>query len=218
MKTIFAYLVLLGILSTPLSAESITPFVPKDYTALQGMPGFSKEALELHLKLYRGYVDQTNQILTLLQAMTTPQEPIYATLKRHLMWEYDGMRLHEQYFDNLGGHGTTLDPQSSLFGALVANFGDYKRWEEDFKATGAMRGIGWAVLYRDPVSGRLVNAWINEHDKGHLAGGSPILIMDVFEHAYLPDYGLNRKAYIEAFFDNINWTLVEHRYLDETSH
>jgi Fe-Mn family superoxide dismutase len=76
-----------------------------------------------------------------------------------------------------------------------------------------MRGIGWAVLYRDPQTGRLINMWINEHDVAHLAGGSPILIMDVFEHAYMPQYGLDRAKYIEAFFENIDWDIAAQRFM-----
>jgi Fe-Mn family superoxide dismutase len=97
---------------------------------------------------------------------------------------------------------------------LEDNFVSYDNWAADFRATGAMRGIGWVVLYEDPQSGRLVNAWINEHDVGHLAGGKPLLVMDVFEHAYIPDYGLKRKDYIDAFFKNIDWHTVEARLGD----
>ena len=75
-----------------------------------------------------------------------------------------------------------------------------------------MRGIGWVVLYLDPQSGRLFNVWINEHEVEHLAGCNPLLVMDVFEHAYITDYGLNRKGYIEAFFKNLDWGVVEGRY------
>jgi len=202
--------------SISLLGEPDQPFVPKDYSHLIGMPGFSHEALNTHFKLYQGYVTQTNRLLALLKELQTSdkqQTICYAEVKRHLMWEYDGMRLHEDYFDNLGGKQTSLNPDSPLYQALIQQFGSYKNWEEDFKATGAIRGIGWAIFYRDPMSGKLINAWIEEHDTGHLAGGTPLLIMDVFEHAYLIDYGLERKKYIEAFFNNINWPVVEKRFL-----
>ena len=75
-----------------------------------------------------------------------------------------------------------------------------------------MRGIGWVILYRDPKDGRLINTWINEHDVGHLAGGSPLLVLDVWEHAYITQYGLNRAKYIEVFFNNIDWDEVNQRY------
>jgi Fe-Mn family superoxide dismutase len=125
-------------------------------------------------------------------------------------WEFDGMRLHEYYFENLGGKAA-LNKAGKLSQKLAQEFGSYENWEKDFKGTGAMRGIGWAILYLDNLSGRLINQWINEHDTGHLAGCSPILIMDVFEHAFMLDYGLKRADYIEAFFKNIHWEAVESR-------
>jgi Fe-Mn family superoxide dismutase len=94
---------------------------------------------------------------------------------------------------------------------LAECFGSVDGWEKDFRATGAMRGIGWTVLYQDSVDGRLINFWINEHDEGHPAGCTPILIMDVFEHAFMLDYGLKRADYIVAFFKNIDWKAAEAR-------
>lgn len=191
-----------------------TPFTPKDYSSLIGMPGFDEKPLLLHFKLYQGYVNRTNELLTLLKDFRLNESfksPCYADIKRRLMWEYDGMRLHEYYFDNLVKGGKPLPIDSELYRELVAEFGSYKNWEEDFKATGAMRGIGWAVLVRDPLSGRLTNSWINEHDHGHLTGGTPILVMDVFEHAYMLQWGLDRAQYIQAFFNNIDWTVAMHR-------
>lgn len=190
-------------------------FSPKDYSALIGMPGFSDTALQMHFKLYQGYVTNANTLLSLLdQYLTEGKErsPLYGETKRRLMWEYDGMRLHEDYFENLGGKGSSLAKEDPLYGLIEENFGSFERWKSDFVATGAMRGIGWAVLTYDPLSNRLMNLWINEHDRGHLAGGKPLLIMDVFEHAYLPDYGLDRAKYIEAFFSNIDWNVVSKRF------
>lgn len=196
--------------------EKIPPFKAKDYSKLIGMNGFSDEALHLHFKLYEGYVKNTNLLLDLLSQFSKEgqdRSPAYAEIKRRLMWEYDGMRLHEFYFGNLGGASTTFDSKSRLYQDLEAQYGSFEKWKADFIATGAMRGIGWAVLYYDPVSKRLINVWINEHDLGHLAGGSPILIMDVFEHAYLLDYGIDRGKYIDAFFNNVNWDVVSKRYV-----
>jgi Fe-Mn family superoxide dismutase len=179
------------------------------------MPGFSDKALQTHFKLYQGYVTNTNLLTDILATLTTEgknRTPLYGEIKRRFGWEFDGMRLHELYFENLGGKGT-LDASSPLYTKLVSDFGSYDKWKADFVATGAMRGIGWAVLYLDPLSGRLFNTWINEHDVGHLAGGKPILIMDVFEHAYMIDYLLDRAGYIEAFFNNINWETVHKRFV-----
>ena len=188
-------------------------YAAQDFSQLKGMPGFSDQALDLHFTLYQGYVKNTNLLAEELKKLAEQNQtktPAYAELKRRFGWEFDGMRLHELYFGNLGGK-EPLAPDSPLMKKLAANFGSFDQWAADFKATGGMRGIGWVVLYEDPQSGRLFNTWINEHDLGHLAGGRPLLIMDVFEHAYLPDYGLKRGDYIQAFFDNIDWQTVAGR-------
>ncbi|MCP5470372.1 MAG: superoxide dismutase [Chlamydiales bacterium] len=190
-------------------------YVAKDYSKLFGMPGFSEKALSMHFKLYQGYVKTTNDFLSKLEELRTngkERSLEFSEFKRRLMWDFDGMRLHELYFDNLGGHGSAMDKENLLYKQISADFGSFEAWRRDFKATGAMRGFGWAILYRDSNTGRLINTWINEHDTGHLAGGTPLLVMDVFEHAYMLDYGLDRNAYIDAFFDNINWPTVEKRF------
>jgi Fe-Mn family superoxide dismutase len=134
----------------------------------------------------------------------------YSELKRRFGWEFNGMRLHEYYFENLGGK-EELDRAGKLFKKISDDFGSFEAWEKDFKAVGAMRGIGWAVLYQDPANAKLINFWINEHDAGHPAGGTPILILDVFEHAFMIDYGLRKADYIGAFFKNIHWKAAEAR-------
>jgi superoxide dismutase, Fe-Mn family len=187
-------------------------YTAKDYSALIGTPGFSETLLKNHFTLYQGYVTNTNKLLDALDALLKDGKagtPEYAELKRRLGWEFDGMRLHEYYFENLGA--SPLAQDGPLAKKLAADFGSYENWEKDFKATGAMRGIGWTILYQDPVSGRLVNVWVNEHDGGHLAGATPLLIMDVFEHAFMIDYGLKRPDYIASFFNAINWKAVEAR-------
>jgi superoxide dismutase, Fe-Mn family len=187
----------------------------KDYSELLGMGGFSETLLKNHFTLYQGYVTNTNKVLETLEQLLKDGKagnPDYGELKRRLGWEFDGMRLHEYYFENLGGKGG-INNTGPLHGRLVDSFGSYEAWEKDFRATGTMRGIGWVALYQDVATGRLVNFWINEHDVGHPAGGMPILIMDVFEHAFMIDYGLKRADYIEAFFRNINWEATEKRLL-----
>jgi Fe-Mn family superoxide dismutase len=185
----------------------------KDYAALLGMAGFSETLLKNHFTLYQGYVANTNKLLDALETMAKDNKtatPEFAELKRRLGWEFNGMRLHELYFENLGGK-TALRADGPLAKALAAQFGSVEAWEKEFRATGAMRGIGWVVLYRDPDGGRLMNFWINEHDVAHPAGCVPLLVMDIFEHAFMPDYGLKRADYIEAFFKNVNWDRVEAR-------
>ncbi|MCU0241440.1 MAG: Fe-Mn family superoxide dismutase [Vicinamibacteria bacterium] len=185
----------------------------KDFASLLGMEGFSDTLLKNHFTLYQGYVTNTNKLFDAvgqLNADGKTATPEFAELKRRLGWEFNGMRLHELYFDNLGGK-TPLNKAGQLVRTLDANFGSYEKWEADFKASGTMRGIGWTILYQDPVSGRLFNQWINEHDGGHPAGCTPLLILDVFEHAFMLDYGLKRADYIASFFKNIRWEAVESR-------
>jgi Fe-Mn family superoxide dismutase len=188
-------------------------YTAKDYSNLIGMEGFSETLLKNHFTLYQGYVTNTNKVLDALGQMLKDDKagtPEFGELKRRLGWEFNGMRLHEYYFENLGGKAP-LEKASPLSKKLVEDFGSYDAWEKDFKATGAMRGIGWVALYQDNATGRLINFWINEHDVAHPAGCKLLLIMDVFEHAFMIDYGLKRADYIAAFFKNINWAAAEGR-------
>lgn len=181
-----------------------------NYDHLFGISGFSRQSLENHFSLYQGYVDHTNELLKTLSEMDKDAKaPAFAELKRRLGWEFNGMRLHELYFENLGA--TNSLKKSPLQKATEQEFGSFAEWETDFKATGALRGIGWAILYRD-TTGALINMWIDEHDCGHLTGCSPLLVLDVFEHAFLLDYGLERGKYIDAFLQNVDWEIVSERY------
>lgn len=194
--------------------EPMANYQAKDYSSLFGMEGFSDDLLKMHFQLYQGYVKNTNLLMNSLKEMGRSGKEMsydFGALKRRFGWEFDGMRLHELYFDNLGEQ-SLLDKESPLYREIVKNFGSYEQWKKDFIATGMMRGIGWSILYRDSQTGFLFNTWINEHDLGHLATGSPLLVMDVFEHAYMPQYGLDRASYITAFFNNIRWSLVNQRY------
>ncbi|MCX6675460.1 MAG: Fe-Mn family superoxide dismutase [Methanothrix sp.] len=189
------------------------PYNAKDYGKLIGMNGFSEALLKNHFALYQGYVTNTNKVWDILQAMLKDGKtavPEFAELKRRFGWEFNGMRLHELYFENLGGKGA-MSKSGKLSKLLPGAYGSVEAWEKDFRATRAKRGIAWVVLYLDDTNGWFFNQWINEHDGGHPAGCRPILVMDVFEHAFMLDYGLKRADYIEAFFKNINWDAVEAR-------
>jgi len=193
--------------------EEKMPYTAKDYSKLLGMEGFSETLLKNHFTLYQGYVTNTNKLVDTLGPLLKEGKtgnPEYAEMKRRFGWEFNGMRLHEYYFENLGGKGG-IDKAGKLAKKISESFGSYEEWEKDFRGVGAMRGIGWAVLYQDNLSGNLFNCWINEHDGGHLAGCTPILILDVFEHAFMIDYGLKRADYIGAYFKNINWKAAEGR-------
>ena len=189
-------------------------YTAKSYDHLLGTPGFSDALLKNHFTLYQGYVTNTNKVndeLAALAAEGKAGTPAFAEMKRRLGWEWNGMRLHEYYFGNMKNGGASLDGGSALAKKLAADFGSVEAWEKNFRAVGAMRGIGWTALYQDPASGQLMNMWIGEHDGGHPAGGTPLMIMDVFEHAFMLDYGLKRADYIGAFFASINWQAVEQR-------
>jgi len=188
-------------------------YTAKDYAALLGMQGFSDTLLKNHFTLYQGYVTNTNKVMASLVAMLQDgKEGTYefAELKRRLGWEFNGMRLHELYFENLGGDG---DPSKApnLTKKVAAQFGSVEACAKDFMATAAMRGIGWVICYEDMESGLLINQWINEHDVGHPAGCNPILVLDVFEHAYMIDYGLKKMDYVNNFFTKVKWEVVEKR-------
>ena len=140
--------------------------------------------------------------------------PAYSELTRRLGFEYNGMVLHEYYFENLMKGGGTGDPAtgSKFVKAAEAAFGSYDVWKADFVGIGKMRGVGWAICYENPANGRLSNHWITLHETGNVAGFSPILVMDVWEHAYLLDYKpAERPKYIEDFFTNIDWNEVTKR-------
>jgi Fe-Mn family superoxide dismutase len=186
---------------------------------LSGLKGISDQTLEMHFKLYEGYVKETNnlsdRIAEFLKDGKVDQEemPLYSELKRRLGFEFNGMVLHEYYFENMMKNGNA-DPQrtSSFYKAAEASFGGYEIWKADFVGVGKMRGVGWAMCYENPATGRLSNHWISLHEVGEVAGFNPILVMDVWEHAFLLDYKpAERPKYIEAFFSNINWNTVEGR-------
>ena len=196
----------------------------KTYTAkqfdLSGLNGISDRTLEMHFKLYEGYVTNTNTLTTkiaeFLKDGKVDQEemPAYSELTRRMGFEYNGMVLHEWYFGNMKKGSTTTDPDpnSNFYKLAEASFGSYDIWKTDFMSVGKMRGVGWAVCNQDPTNERLSNHWITLHEVGNVAGFVPVLVMDVWEHAFLLDYKpAERPKYIEAFFSNIDWASCEQR-------
>ena len=200
------------------------PYQTKSFN-LRGLQGISDKTVNLHLSLYEGYVKATNmlqgKITEFLKDGTVDQEelPAYSELTRRLGFEYNGMVLHEYYFDNLTPKASVKpESTSSFLRRAEASFGSYERWKTDFVSVGKMRGVGWAVCLQDPASGRLTNHWITLHEHGIVAGFKPVLVMDVWEHAFLLDYTpAQRGQYIEAFFSNINWRNVDRRVEGDVS-
>jgi Fe-Mn family superoxide dismutase len=193
-------------------------YKPKTFN-LSGLTGISDKTLEMHFKLYEGYVTNTNllteKIAAILADGRVDQEemPAYSELTRRLGFEYNGMVLHEYYFGNMKARGGDEAPRGSQFRAAVErSFPTYDIWKTDFVSVGKMRGVGWAMCYLDPATGSVSNHWITLHETGNVSGFVPLLVMDVWEHAYLLDYKpADRPKYIEAFLGNIDWDSVESR-------
>ena len=183
----------------------------KNFSALIGMEGFSEKMLADHFLLYEGYVKNVNSLLAAnVAARGSPSAAPSPGWHSRFAFEFDGLRLHEYYFGNLARYGAAEVP-TSVSHPLSEAFGTYADWARDFKATAAQRGAGWAVLYRDNHTGHLFNQWASEHHVGHLTGCTPLLVLDAWEHAYMLDYNLDRPAYVQAFFRNIDWQVVEER-------
>jgi len=196
----------------------------QSFDHLKGLDGLSDAQIDEHLKLYAGYVKQVNTLNEDLTSMlaagkASGTNPEFAEITRRLGFEYNGMILHEYYFENLRRAAEPKPSGSSgLAQALAQSFGSMEKWQTDFHAIGEMRGVGWVVLFEDPVTDRLSNHWITLHQEGIPAGFKPLLVMDVWEHAYMRDYkATERKKYVEAFFRNIDWQLVERRLQQEMS-
>jgi superoxide dismutase, Fe-Mn family len=186
-------------------------YIAKNYDRLLGTAGFSDKLLKTHFKLYEGYVAHINKMIEFLNHAEKDTQA-YDEVKRRFSWEFNGMRLHEAYFGNMTKSFEDLNPRSDLAKQMTVSFGSIEAWEKDFLAVSSMRGIGWAVLAWDPEGKKLFNVWINEHDTGHLFYSVSLLVNDVFEHAYIMDYGMERKTYIEAFMKVIDWEAVQRRF------
>lgn len=213
-KIFFVFFVLMSFSSNLLAqyskVEKISGYIAKDYSYLLTIDDFDKSLMKMHITLYNGYVNNVNLFLDQLDKLGASSN-IAKALKKTFAFEFDGMKLHELYFDNLK-QDIKIDDKSNFYKKIEEQYNSFDSWRDNFKDTGLIRGIGWVILYYDVNEKRFFNAWIDEHQINNLVGCIPILVMDVFEHAYLTQFGLNRKKYINAFFKNINWQEVSKRY------
>ncbi len=183
--------------------------------SLAGLTGISDATLQMHFKLYEGYVKGTNALTTKIDAILADgkidaeETPAYSELTRRLGFEYNGMVLHEYYFENLTS--SQQRPDGEFSARAAQSFGSFDRWKTDFAGVGNMRGVGWAICYENPANGRLSNHWVTLHEHGNVTGFTPILVMDVWEHAYLLDHGTERAKYVDAFFANVAWDVADRR-------
>ncbi len=192
-------------------------YTVRDELMPQNLLDISNDQITDHWSLYKGYVNQVNALNKELDEFTLAGKVdslVFADRRRRRGFEYNGMVLHEYYFGNLKA-GDEAPQRSELLKAITNSFGSYDAWKANFEAAGKTRGIGWAILYADPINGALTNHFIAEHENGNIAGFEPILVMDVWEHAYMVDHRAGgRGNYIAAFMKNINWDKVAERYDD----
>ena len=199
-------------LAAPPSYSVRKELKPKD------LDGFSAELIDEHWKLYEGYVANTNALNEAIQNAFSEglelNKPPIAEMQRRLGFEYNGMILHEYYFGALK-KGTRKPPENSELGQKLAlDFGSFDRWLKQFSEIGRTRGIGWVVTSLDPASGRLHNFWIGDHEIGHVAGFLPIIVMDMWEHSFVTDYGasaVGRGEYLKAYLLNLDWDVTAER-------
>jgi Fe-Mn family superoxide dismutase len=197
-------------------------FTPKTFT-IPELSGISAKNIEEHMKLYKGYVTNANLIIEKVAELSKDAENLPAQagntytigeLQRRFGFEFDGMRNHEYYFSQFEGGSTAFITGSPLYQKIELTWGSFETWLAQFKATAMTRGIGWAMLYYDPTTNRLLQTWVEEQHLGQLIGLTPILALDMWEHAYVYDYPTSeKKKYVEAFFANLNWKVVEERFV-----
>ncbi len=184
---------------------------------IRSLQGISEKSITEHLKLYAGYVKHTNLILEIIsETERNSEKNIYTLneLNRRFSFEFNGMRLHEYFFNALSGEAKEINSGSKLYKEISSQFGDFTKWFTEFKSISLTRGIGWSLLCYDAESKLLKNIWVSEHEIGNIAGLKVILALDMWEHSYLMDYiPSEKKNYIDAFFSNINWATIENNFV-----
>lgn len=190
----------------------------KQFT-IPSLVGISERTTEEHLKLYSGYVKSANLIKDKIAELRKTDEEIVkntymiSELQRRFSFEFNGAKNHEYYFEQFEGGKKTLGEQSPLAEKIIETFGSIDNWLMRFKEISMTRGVGWAVLYFDKKTNSLEHSWVEEQHIGHLAGINIILALDMWEHSYMLDYvPSEKKKYIEAFFENLNYSVLERRF------
>ncbi len=173
----------------------------KNYVHLQNIGEISNGAMSMHFKLYEGYVNNLNILVEKLEKLEK-NSPEWNELHRRFGWEYNGMLLHELFFDGLTPALSEGEGEAQKF---------FVNLKDDFIAIAKMRGMGWAMLVQDNKTGKLINTWVNEHDAGMMADVKVILCVDMFEHSYIKDFGTDRASYLESIFAHIDWEVVSTR-------
>lgn len=179
------------------------------------LTGISAKNIEEHLKLYQGYVKFSNYIQNRLRELSADAEKNayeIAELTRRFAFEHDGMKNHEIYFSQLEGGPSALG-EGRLREQIASDFGSFDAFMTRLKALCMTRGVGWAMLYYCSETGHLLTQWVDEQHLGHLHGPKLILAIDMWEHSYVYDFPTSeKKKYVDAFFENLNWQKVEERF------
>lgn len=175
--------------------------------------GLSEKQIQLHLGLYAGYVKNTNLLLDKINTLKSGEDAVIVSeLQRRLGFEFDGMRLHEYYFSQLSEGAQALDINSTLGQLITTQFGSFDKYLADLKRIASTRGIGWVITYYDAENNSLINAWVADHELGHLAGLPIVFVIDLWEHAFMVDYAPVTKAdYVSTYISAINWEVVAKR-------
>lgn len=186
---------------------------------LPELKGISPDQIAVHLKLYEGYVKHTNLIMERIAELRgeTDEASVYTMneLRRRFSFEFDGMRMHEYYFEQFEGGAQTVEASAALADIVSEKYGSLEKFITHIKDVAGTRGIGWVVVYFDPKARMVHTTWVSDHELGQLSGLPILLALDLWEHAFMVDYKpAEKKTYVEAFLENLNWTVVERRYLD----
>lgn len=193
----------------------IAKYEVKNFDHLRGLKGITDAQIEVHQKLYEGYITNTNKLRTTISEMVKSGKAgsiEYCEIVRRLGWEYNGMRLHELYFENLAPGGKIAT--SGFKSAAEAAFDGFDNFKIHFFKVASMRGVGWTILYQDPESKNMSVHWISSHEEGHPAGFKPILVCDVWEHAWtVYKKPTERPAYLEDFWSNCDFSVAEERLI-----
>ena len=190
-------------------------YIAKQFN-LPTLNGLSEKQIKVHLALYEGYVKHVNLIMEKMEAVragTLELDPyIAAELRRRFAFEFDGMRMHEYYFAQFEGEKGG-NPSSALAKAAAEKYGSGENFLKHIRDVAGSRGIGWVVVYSDPRAKTIHTVFVTDHELGQLAGLPILLALDLWEHAYMVDYvPAEKKNYIDAFFANLNWSVVEKRF------
>jgi Fe-Mn family superoxide dismutase len=191
------------------------PYTPHEFSVPE-LKGISAKTIEEHIKLYQGYVKNANLVLEKIGELMADSEKnayVIGELQRRFAFEFCGMRNHEYYFHSLEGGAAPLPENSALKAAIEKQAPSFDMWLAGFKAMALTRGIGWAIIGWDRNTEQLTHSWVDEQHLGHLTGLQPVLMLDMWEHSYLMDYTPgDKKKYIEAFFENLNWETIEENF------